>query len=53
MSQHADLRVRQTLPPLPPQPLSRTARAALLGLRLFLLAITAMALFTFLHGAPK
>ena len=52
MSQQADLRVRQTLAPLPPMPLSQPARAALLGLRLFLLIITAMAVFTFLHAAP-
>jgi len=53
MSQAADLRARPTLPPLPPMPLGRTARAALLGLRLFLLLITAMAVFTFLHGASR
>ncbi|MDB5395627.1 MAG: hypothetical protein JWM91_3133 [Rhodospirillales bacterium] len=36
--------------PFPPMRLSRAARAALIGLRLFLGLITAMAIFTFLHG---
>jgi hypothetical protein len=33
-------------------PLSRTARVGLLALRLFLLLVTAMAVFTAFHGSP-
>jgi hypothetical protein len=36
--------------PYSPMPLSPAARAGLLGLRILLGVITAMALFTFLHG---
>jgi hypothetical protein len=41
----------QALPPFPPMRLSRAARAGLLGLRLILGLISAMAIFTFLHGS--
>ena len=42
----------RSLSPLPPMELSARAQALLVGLRLFLGAITAMAIFTFLHGLP-
>jgi hypothetical protein len=38
------------LHPFPPMRLSRLARVALIGLRLFLGLVSAMAVFTFLHG---
>jgi hypothetical protein len=38
--------------PFPPMRLSRTTRAALIGLRLFMCLITAMAIVTFLHNNP-
>ncbi len=37
-------------PALPPMSLSPAARAALLGLRVALGLVTAMAVFTFVHG---
>ena len=40
------------LEPYPPMALGPAAKAGLLGLRVALGLITAMALFTFLHGAP-
>ena len=42
----------RSLPPLPPMVLSPRARTSLVALRVFLAVITAMALFTFLHGLP-
>jgi hypothetical protein len=36
--------------PFPPMPLSRGAQAALLGLRLFTVLTTAMAIFTIVHA---
>jgi hypothetical protein len=46
------LRKHSTPPPFPTMRLSRTARAALIGLRLFLGLTTAMAIYTFLHSHP-
>ena len=40
----------RSLAPLPPMALSARARTMLVGLRLFLGAVTMMALYTFLHG---
>ena len=40
----------RTLPPLPPMALSARAQTGLIALRVFLAAITAMAIYTFLHG---
>jgi len=40
------------LEPYPPMALGPATRAGLLGLRVALGLITAMALFTFFHGAP-
>ena len=37
--------------PYPPMKLGAAARAGLIGLRVFLGLVTAMAIFTFLHGA--
>ena len=42
----------RSLPPLPPMVISARAQTLLIGLRLFLGAITVMAIFTFLHGLP-
>ena len=42
----------RNLPPLPPMVLSARAQTGLIALRLFLGAITVMAIFTFLHGLP-
>jgi hypothetical protein len=44
-------RGRPVPPPLPPMRLSRFARLGLIGLRLFLGLIVAMAIVTFLHSA--
>lgn len=45
--------MNRDLPPLPPMALSARAQTGLIALRVFLGAITAMAVFTFLHSLPS